>query len=212
MNKINLDILKEHIQREGLKLMRESQASSHLEDVIGDIDAGLIQLYQKKFDKLKSDEEKAIEKEDYADLKRIKQDQVEALRKLIKFYEKKVEYLSKLGVEIETSAQEVGSKGISVFSNKSLNEFKNEELIKGSKVKISGGQKFFVIEKASENNAYKVLDTNIEGIESGDILALSDMKIGAPGNVRVYRKVNDRFEELKTMKFNNVTEIIKNPS
>jgi hypothetical protein len=38
------------------------------------------------------------------------------------------------------------------------------------------------------------------------------MKVGGTGNVTIYRKVGDKFEELKTMKFNNVTEIVKNPS
>jgi hypothetical protein len=212
MSKINYDTFKEHIKKEGLKLIRESQAFEHLEDVIEDIDAGLIQLYHKKFDKLKSEEEKAVEKEDYVDLKRIKESQIEVLRKLIKFYEKKVEYLNKLGTEIEKSTQEVGSKGVNVFGNKSMNEFKNEEFLKGNKVKILGGGKFFIVEKASESNVYKVLDTNIEGIQSGDALKLSDMKIGGSGTVTVYRKMGERFEELKQMKFNNVTEIIKNPS
>ncbi|GIV44025.1 MAG: hypothetical protein KatS3mg035_1148 [Bacteroidia bacterium] len=212
MNKINLNSLKEYVEREGLRLLKESQASSNLEDTIEDLDAGLIQLYHKKFDKLKSEEKKAIEKEDFSSLKSIKEQQADALRKLIKLYEKKVEYLNKLGEEIEASSQEVGSKGVGIFSNKSLNEFKNESFLKGNKVKMVGGDKYFVAEKASDNNVYKVLETNIDGIESGDVLKISDAKIGGHATVTVYRKMGDRFEELKTMKFNNVSEIIKNPA
>jgi hypothetical protein len=214
MSKININTLKEHIKNEGLKLMKESQAFEHLEDVIGDIDAGLITLYNKKFEKLKAEEAKAVEKEDYVDLKRVKEEQVTVLRKLIRFYEKKVEYLNKLGQEIETGTQEIGSKGVSVFSDKALNEFKNEEFLKGNKIKIQGGGKYFTAEKLSDNNVYKVIETNIEGVQSGDALKLSDMKLGGPGTVTVYRKPEgaERFEELKTFKFNNVREIVKNPS
>ena len=211
MSKITFNRLKEHIEKEGLKLLKENQPSN-LENTIEDLDAGLIQLYEKKFDKLKSDEEKAIEKEEYPELKRIKQEQVEVIRKLIKFYEKKVEYLTRLGSTIETGANEVGTKGASVFSNKALDEFRNEEFLKGNKVKISGGGRDFVVEKVTDTNVYKVITSNIEGIQSGDMLKLSDMKIGGGGNVTVYRKIGERFEELKQMKFNNVTEIIKNPS
>ena len=50
------------------------------------------------------------------------------------------------------------------------------------------------------------------GIEPGDFLKISDMKVGGTGQVTVYRKIGERFDELKTMKLNNVTEIVKNPS
>ncbi len=204
--------LKEYIEREGLRLLRESQASSHLEDVIGDVDEGLITLYQKKFDKLKSEEQKALDEENYAELKRIKEGQVEALRKLIMLYQKKVELLTMLGKEIESGAQEVGSKGVSVFSDKNMDEFKNEDIVQGTKIKIAGSSKYFTAEKASDANTYKVLETNIGGIQVGDILKISDTKVGSPATVTVYRKIGDRFEELKPMKFNNVTDIVKNPS
>ena len=211
--KLNINTLKEHIQKEGLRLMNEETENlKKLESTIEDIDEGLIDLYEKKFDKLKKDEEKAVADEEFSQLKRIKDEQAEVLDKLIKFYEKKVEVLNKIGDEIKTSASEVGTKGRDVFSNKVMEEFKNEDIAQNTKIKIAGSSKFFIVEKVSENNTYNVLESNITGIEPGDFLKISDMKVGGSGNVTVYRKVGDRFDELKTMKFKNVTEIVKNPS
>jgi hypothetical protein len=211
--KLNINTLKEHIQKEGLRLMNEEAENiKKLESTIEDIDEGLIDLYEKKFEKLKKDEEKAVADEEFSQLKRIKDEQVEVLDKLITFYEKKVEVLNKIGDEIKNSASEVGTKGRDVFSNKSMEEFKNEDIVQNTKIKIAGSSKFFIAEKVSENNTYNVLESNITGIEPGDFLKISDMKVGGSGSVTVYRKVGDRFDELKTMKFNNVTEIIKNPS
>jgi DNA repair ATPase RecN len=96
--------------------------------------------------------------------------------------------------------------------NKILEEFKNEDITQNTKIKIAGSSKFFIAEKVSDANTYNVLESNIAGIEPGYFLKISDIKIGGSGNVTVYRKVGDKFEELKTMKFNNVTEIVKNPS
>jgi len=210
--KVNIDILKEYVKSEGMKLMKESETLEKLETAIEDIDEGLIGLYEKKFDKLKKDEEKAIEEEEISELKRIKDEQAEVLDKLIKFYEKKVEILNKVGNEIRNSASEVGSKGQGVFGNKSLNEFKNEETTKNTTIKIAGSSKYFIAKKVSDNNTFNVSESNITGIEPGDFLKISDMKIGGPGQVTVYRKIGERFDELKTMKLNNVTEIVKNPS
>lgn len=211
--KLNINTLKEHIQKEGLRLMNEEAENlKKLESTIEDIDEGLIDLYEKKFDKLKKDEEKAVAEEEFSQLKRIKDEQSEVLDKLIRFYEKKVEVLNKIGNEIKSSASEVGTKGRDVFSNKPMEEFKNEDITQNTKIKIAGSSKFFIVEKVSENNTYNVLESNIAGIEPGDFLKISDMKIGGSGNVTIYRKVGDRFDELKTMKFNNVTEIVKNPS
>lgn len=211
--KLNINTLKEHIQKEGLRLMNEeSENLKKLESTIDDIDEGLIGMYEKKFEKLRKDEEKAVADEEFSQLKRIKDEQAEVLDKLIQVYEKKVEVLNKIGDEIKNSASEVGTKGRDVFSNKSMEEFKNEDIAQNTKIKIAGSSKFFIAEKVSENNTYNVLESNIAGIESGDFLKISDMKVGGSGSVTVYRKVGDRFDELKTMKFNNVTEIVKNPS
>jgi hypothetical protein len=51
--KVNINILKEYIQTEGLKLIKESETLEKLESTISDIDEGLIDLYEKKFDKLR---------------------------------------------------------------------------------------------------------------------------------------------------------------
>lgn len=190
----------------------ESENLKKLESTIDDIDEGLIGMYEKKFEKLRKDEEKAVADEEFSQLKRIKDEQAEVLDKLIKVYEKKVEVLNKIGNEIKSSASEVGTKGRDVFSNKAMEEFKNEDIAQNTKIKIAGSSKFFIAEKVSENNTYNVLESNITGIEPGDFLKISDMKVGGSGNVTVYRKVGDRFDELKTMKFKNVTEIVKNPS
>lgn len=210
--KVNINILKEYVQSEGMKLIKESETLEKLETAIEDIDEGLIDLYEKKFDSLKKEEEKAIEEENFSDLKRIKDAQVEVLDKLIKFYEKKVEILNRVGEEIRNSSNEIGTKGVGVFNDKNLNEFKNEEITKNTRIKIAGSSKYFKAQKVGENNTYNVLESNITGIEPGDFLKISDMKVGGSGQVTVYRKMGDRFNELKTMKLNNVTEIVKNPS
>ena len=211
--KVNINILKEYIKKEGLKLIKESDESlKKLESAVFYIDQGLIDMYEKKLEVLKKDEESAVKDEEFSRLKEIKGNQVEVLDKLIKFYGKKVEILSKIRQKIQNDASQVGVEGRGVFNNKNLDEFKNEETSKGTKIKIVGSSKYFVVEKVSENNVYNVLDSNINGIEPGDFLKVLDMKVGGSGQVTVYRKSGDRFDELKIIKYNNVTEIIKNPS
>ena len=50
----------------------ETENLKKLESTIEDIDEGLIDLYEKKFDKLRKDEEKAVADEEFSQLKRIK--------------------------------------------------------------------------------------------------------------------------------------------
>lgn len=211
--KVNINILKEYIQTEGLKLMKESDDNlKKLESVVEDIEEGFLVRYENKLEALKKDEEAAIKDQDFSRLKEIKDEQIKVIDQLIKFYNKKVEILNKIGEEIKGDANEVITKGVGVFNNKNLEEFKNEDIAQNTKIKIAGSSKFFIAEKVSDANTYNVLESNIAGIEPGYFLKISDIKIGGSGNVTVYRKVGDKFEELKTMKFNNVTEIVKNPS
>jgi hypothetical protein len=211
--KVNINILKEYIQTEGLKLMKESDDNlKKLESVVEDIEEGFLVRYENKLEALKKDEEAAIKDQDFSRLKEIKDEQIKVIDQLIKFYNKKVEILNKIGEEIKGDANEVVTKGVGVFNNKNLEEFKNEDIAQNTKIKIAGSSKFFIAEKVSDANTYNVLESNIAGIEPGYFLKISDIKIGGSGNVTVYRKVGDKFEELKTMKFNNVTEIVKNPS
>ena len=211
--KVNINILKEYIQTEGLKLMKESDDNlKKLESVVEDIEEGFLVRYENKLEALKKDEEAAIKDQDFSRLKEIKDEQIKVIDQLIKFYNKKVEILNKIGEEIKGDANEVITKGVGVFNDKNLEEFKNEDIEQGTKIKIAGSSKFFIAEKVSDANTYNVLESNIAGIEPGYFLKISDIKIGGSGNVTVYRKVGDKFEELKTMKFNNVTEIVKNPS
>lgn len=211
--KVNINILKEYIQTEGLKLMKESDDNlKKLESVVEDIEEGFLVRYENKLEALKKDEEAAIKDQDFSRLKEIKDEQIKVIDQLIKFYNKKVEILNKIGEEIKGDANEVITKGVGVFNNKNLEEFKNEDITQNTKIKIAGSSKFFIAEKVSDANTYNVLESNIAGIEPGYFLKISDIKIGGSGNVTVYRKVGDKFEELKTMKFNNVTEIVKNPS
>lgn len=211
--KVNINILKEYIQTEGLKLIKESDDNlKKLESVVEDIEEGFLVRYENKLETLKKDEEAAIKDQDFSRLKEIKDEQIKVIDQLIKFYNKKVEILNKIGEEIKGDANEVVTKGVGVFNNKNLEEFKNEDITQNTKIKIAGSSKFFIAEKVSDANTYNVLESNIAGIEPGYFLKISDIKIGGSGNVTVYRKVGDKFEELKTMKFNNVTEIVKNPS
>ena len=211
--KVNINILKEYIQTEGLRLMKESDDKlKKLEHTIEELDEGFLDRYEKKLEGLKKDEKAAMADQNFSRLKEIKDEQITVIDELIKFYNKKVEVLSRLGKEIKGDANEIITKGVGVFNDKNLEEFKNEDIEQGTKIKIAGSSKFFIAEKVNENNIYNVLESNIAGIEPGYFLKISDIKIGGSGNVTVYRKVGDKFEELKTMKFNNVTEIVKNPS
>lgn len=211
--KVNINILKEYIQKEGLRLIKESGDNlKKFESVIEDIEEGFLVRYENKLETLKKDEEAAIKDQDFSKLKEIKDEQIEVIDKLIKFYNKKVGILSKIGDEIKGDASDVVAKGIGVFNDKKLEEFKNEDITQNTKIKIAGSSKFFIAEKVSDVNTYNVLESNIAGIEPGYFLKISDIKIGGSGNVTIYRKNGDKFEELKTIKFNNVTEIVKNPS
>ena len=127
--KVNINILKEYIQTEGLRLMKESDDKlKKLEHIIDELDEGFLDRYEKKLEGLKKDEKAAITDQNFSRLKEIKDEQITVIDELIKFYNKKVEVLSRLGKEIKGDANEIITKGVGVFNDKNLEEFKNEDI------------------------------------------------------------------------------------
>lgn len=208
--------IRDLIRKESLRVIKESQASflseaSSLEKTMKDVNDA-IGLYEKRLDKLNGEEEKAKDKEDFSDLKRIKGEQLEELSGLIRAYSKKVEMLKKQQIELKGEVDDVISKGANVFNNRELQEFENEKFKKGWGLQINTHNSFNKMVKILDDaNAYKVVSTDIDGLQPGDLLKLPNMKIGGGGNVTVYRNVDGRQQEVGTFKYDNVTSIIKNP-
>lgn len=210
--------LLEFIRKESLKLLKQEAFSplentDTLEDRLSDVDAGFIDVNEKRLEKLNREEEAAIEKEEYVDLQRIKKDKFTVLGKLIAAHNKKVEYLNKIKEALGGELEQLGVQGSDVFRNKSINELNNEELVKGSKIKIQTISSELNLEKISEGNQYNVLNSNATGILPGDIISLPvNLKIGSPAEITVYRKMGDRFQEIGKPTLKNITQILKNPS
>lgn len=216
--------LLEFIRKESLKLLEQEAFStlerpqvSSVEDIeekLKNIDKHFVEVSQKELEKLQRDEKAAIDKEEYVDLQKIKQDKVAVLNKLIAAYDKKSEYLSELKSVIVSEIEGMGAKGSSVFKNKPINEFTNEDLAKGSTVKIKTLSSEITLKKISDNNQYQVLNTNAKGIQPGDIITIPlNVKIGSPAKVTVYRTTTgERPTEIGSPTLNNITQILKNPA
>lgn len=204
--------LLEFLRRESLRILNEdNQALSSLHDKVNDVDDYFISTDEKKLERLNSEEEKAVDKEDYADLQRIKEEKKNVLGKLIVSYRKKIELYEELRGAISQELENMGVKGSSVFKNKEINEFSNETTEKGTTLKISSLVNSITIQKVNENNQYKVIDSTAPYIQAGDIVAIPNVKIGGSLKIKVYRQIGDRYNEVGETTIQNVRQIIKNP-
>ena len=213
----NEHIIRNLIKKESLRIIKESQASFLKEDsgdtksVIKDVDEGIIEVNEKRLAKLENEEASAKEKEDFAELKRIKEEQVESTEKLIRGYAKKVELLTKIRSEIQEELMNSQTNGSGIFKNQEMSEFNNEGFEKDWALRIDTPNTSTSLVKVMDTNAYKVISTNIPSLETNDLLQLPDLKIGGAGNVKVYRKVGERHENVANFKMDNITKLIKNP-
>ena len=208
--------LLEFLRRESLRILSESgesQALSALHDKVEDVEGYFIDTDEKRLERLNSDEEKAIDKEDYVGLQKIKEDKKNILGKLIVAYKKKIELYEQMRQAIAADLQDIGVKGSQVFKNKELNEFRNEGSEKGIIIKVGTLTSEITIQKISGNNQYKVMDSTAPGIQPGYIVAIPDLKIGNSAQLKVYRPMGDsRFEEIGSPTLQNIKKITKNPS
>lgn len=204
--------LLEFLRRESLRILNEdNQALSSLHDKVDDVDDYFISTDEKKLEKLSSEEEKAMDKEDYADLQRIKEEKEKLLGRLIISYKKKIELYEELRQAIGQELQNMGVKGSSVFKNKEITEFNNEMIEKGITLKISSLVNSLTIQKISDNNQYKVLDSTVPYIQPGDVVSIPNVKIGGSAKLKVYRQIGERYNEVGDTTIQNVRKIIKNP-
>jgi hypothetical protein len=205
--------LLEFIKKQSLKLLKENEAFADLEDKVDSIDESFIEVYEKKLDKLKSAEEKAMTDENYVELQKIKEEKVVALKRLIDAYKVKTKVLEQLHDGLKQEIGELGSKGSGVFKDMQLFEFGTEDIVKGNVIKITTNSSETKLEKITDNNQYSILETNASGLKPGDVLALpTSVKVGNPADITVYRKMGDRFQELGKVKFEIIKGITKNPS
>ena len=95
-----------------------------------------------------------------------------------------------------------------------MTEFENENFNKDWVLRIETQKfKLDVVKQVEDGNNYRIINTNIPGLESGDLVALPNLSIGGNGKVKVYRKINDRYEEIVDggMEIQNIKKLIKNP-
>lgn len=214
MNIRTKDQLLEYIRQQSLKLLKENGASAQLEDRLADIDESFVEVNEKRLARLNSEEEKAMEEENFAELQRIKQDKAVVLKKLIDSYQVKVRVLGQIRDGINKELEELGIKGGGVFKNKQITEFNNEDFQKGNTVKISTISSEIVLKKISDNNQYQILQTNASGLQPGDVLVVPNLTVGSSAKIRVYRQISQGagFEEIGSPTLQNIKDITKNPA
>lgn len=212
-------IIRNLIRKESLRIIKESQAS-FLKDVSSEVKHSMedvndvIGLFEKKLDKLNNEEKSAISKEDFSELKRIKSEQMDALTKIINGYNTKVKLLSQQKSDLHSQIVDVAAKGAGVFNNQSMTEFENENFKKDWALRIETSKfKIDVVKQIEDGNNYRIVDTNIPGLVSGDLLAIPNLSLGGSGKLKVYRKINDRYEEIIDggMELQNIKKLTKNP-
>lgn len=198
-------------------MIKESQASFlkkssvDTEKVIQDIDDSIINVYEKKLEKLKNEEKSAKDKEDFAEFKRIKEEQSAAIDKLVKGYTRKAELLVKVKNELQEEILNIQNNGSGIFKNQEINEFTNDSFQKDWALKIQTPSYYMNLVKVLDNNAYKVVDTNITNLKKDDLLMLPDLKIGGGGKIQVYREIGGRHENVTSFTIQNIIKMIKNP-
>ncbi len=212
-------IIRNLIRKESLRIIKESQAS-FLEDVSAEVKHSMsdvndvIGLFEKKLEKLNNEEASALNKEDFAELKRIKSEQMDALTKIINGYNTKVKLLSQQKSDLHSQMVDVAAKGAGVFKNQSMTEFENENFKKDWALRIETSKfKLDVVKQIEDGNNYRIVDTNIPGLIAGDLLAIPNLSLGGSGKLKVYRKINDRYEEIVEggMELQNIKKLIRNP-
>jgi len=210
--------LLEFLRQQSLKLLSENQAFAdkeafqQLEKKLTDVNEHWVDVDERNLERLKREEDSAIKKEDYADLQRIKKEKFDVLGKLMVAYKKKMDLYAQLREALKSEMTDMGTKGSNVFKNKEITEFNNEEFEKGNTVKISTIATELTVQKISDNNQYKVLNSSAPGITEGDVLVLPNMKIGNSAPITVYRKFGERFEEIGKPTIQNIRQITKNPA
>jgi hypothetical protein len=207
--------LLEFLRRESLRILSESgdnQVLSTLSDKVDKVEKYYISTDEKELEKLDSEEERAVEKEDYVDLQRIKEAKKSLLGSLIVAYKKKIELYEQLRLALGQDLESMGTKGNGVFKNKEIHEFSNEAFEKGTTLKIGTISSEITVQKISDNNQYKVLDSTAPGIMAGYIVSIPNTKLGSSAKLKVYRPMGDRYEEVGAPTLQNIKQITKNPS
>jgi len=192
--------LLEFIRKESLQFLKENQAFSSMEPIVSssieetekklsNIEKHFIEVSEKDYEKLKNEEKSAKE---FNEFQSIKQQKIDTLTKLINAYTKKIEYLN----EIKDSLK--GELDSGFVKDKELEEFKNEEIQKGSIITLQTLSSNFELKKASENNQYTVLKSDLSGVD-----------LGSPSQIQVYKKVGDRFVTGKPTEIERISKISK---
>jgi len=212
-------IIRKLIRKESLRMIKESQASflkevsNKTEKVIEGVDESIIDVNEKKLEKLKGEEQSAIDSEDFSELKRIKEDQIVAIGRLVKGYSKKAELLQRMELSLKDEMFNIETSGSGVFKNQELKEFSNENFQKDWGLRIETSDSSTSVVKIADHNSYKIINTNIPNLPKEALLQISDLKIGADGTVDVFlkRENGGGYEHIKKFTLDNITALIKNP-
>ena len=213
-------IIRKLIRKESLRMIKNSQvsflneieATTEIKHSMDDVNS-VIDLFEKKLEKLNNEEKSAMDKEDYLELRNVKEEQLKALSKVINGYGTKLELLNSQKMDLEIEVMNVSAKGSGVFKNQELDEFSNEGFEKGWGLRIESPNTSTSVIKQADHNNYKVVSTNIDGLQPGMLLMLPDLKIGGDGDVKVFakREGGNGFDNIHNFSIENITALIKNP-
>jgi hypothetical protein len=219
----NKKIIRDIIRKESLRMIKESQASFLVESSSEpDAETKLsmkrvndyIDMHEKNLNKLNNEEKSAMDKEDFLSLKGIKKSQLSELAAMITTYEKKLELLNFQKQELETAFSDVDIKGAGIFKNQEMIEFNAEEFQKGWGLRIETDNYFInLVKQMEDTNNFKVVNSNVPGLQNGFVAMIPPLKIGGEGKISVYRNIGgNKHEELeKPLTVRNIRKMFKNP-
>jgi hypothetical protein len=139
---------------------------------------------------------------------------MEAITKIINGYNTKIKLLNQQKDDLHSQIIDVAAKGSNVFNNQEISEFENEGFKKDWILRIET-EKFNInlIKQVDNGNNYRIVSTNIPGLELSDLASVPNLTLGGNGKIKIYRKINDRYEEIVDggMEIRNIKKMIKNP-
>ena len=132
---------------------------------------------------------------------------------LINAHKKRMEILEKMKLAVKTDFEGAELRGEKVFMGENLEYFDTEFFKKGERVRIESSNFFIEVEKMSDDkNQFVLQDFNSEGFKMGDVAVIQNFNIGGDAKMKMYRKFEERYENMGESQINNITSIIKDPA
>ena len=194
-------------------LMNESQAFKALEQQLSKVDETFIKFAQDRIVELDKELDSARGEKDFPRFKAALEEKTKVMDELINAHKKRMEILEKMKLAVQTDFEGAELRGEKVFMGENLEYFDPEFFKKGERVRIESSNFFIEVEKMSDDkNQFVLQDFNSEGFKMGDVAVIQNFNIGGDAKMKMYRKFEERYENMGESQINNITSIIKDPA